>query len=367
MAKESTLQLYDQLTAWQLIEGWAEERGISDLRKIAAPLTQALLNRTLPGWAFYSYSKDPVPFQLAYCPEAADLYLTRGFQDKSLIEIEHIFPKHYLTAEFLALVAAARGGDPERSTLSKILVNRNEFRVWCEQTGTDQPVFWLGGEAPQPRRQAPSPDAAKPANRIYKTGDHWTITYEGQTRTLNNTMGLRYIAWLIRNQGKEVLVSKLYYAINPPDREAIDSTHSAMTAKQLDDVGPSVGDLGNAGDVLTPEGAKRLRQHIDRIQEQLEDAIERGENERQLVLEDEQEKLLAHVAAGTGLEGRTRKASSSIEKIRTSVTKRIHGDIKEKITPALPELGRHLDAFLDTGTQCIYKPDPPVNWIFDAN
>ena len=61
----------------------------------------------------------------------------------------------------------------------------------------------------------PETETAQP-NRITLTGDHWSITFQGKTGTFRNTKGLRYIAWLIRHQRKEVSVADLYYAITPP-------------------------------------------------------------------------------------------------------------------------------------------------------
>ena len=111
-------------------------------------------------------------------------------------------------------------------------------------------------------RPAPVSGKAKDGgtNRFTLTGEHWSVTYKGRSKTFSNTKGLRYIGWLIRNQGKEILVSNLYYAINPPDSSVTDSLHSGMATSQLEEIGLSVDDLGNAGDVLTPEGKNRLCQ-----------------------------------------------------------------------------------------------------------
>ncbi|MET0107214.1 MAG: hypothetical protein ABW072_19030 [Sedimenticola sp.] len=202
-------------------------------------------------------------------------------------------------------------------------------------------------------------------NRFTRTGDVWTITFNDQYKTFKNTKGLRYIEYLIRHQGKAVHVFELYYAINPTNSEATDPIHSAMSTEQLLDMGLSVGDLGDAGDTLPPEGEKYLKQHIEQIQEQIEDAIELGNYDRQLALEEEQEELFTHIAKETGLNGRTRKASSNIERVRKSVSKRISHDVK-KIIDIFPDLGHHLKETLSTGTKCSYSPHPPVTWFFDT-
>ena len=202
--------------------------------------------------------------------------------------------------------------------------------------------------------------------RFVLVGDHWEISFDGVTKTFNNTTGLRYIAYLIRHQGKQVHVRDLYYAINPTDSSMVNSTHSAMGSEQLEEQGLSIGDLGDAGDAMTPEGKERIETEIRRLQEQIEDAKELGNTERQAELEEKQEAILKHLANETGLGGRSRKSSSSVERIRKSVTNRIKADI-EKIAGHLPTLGHHLSTQLQTGTRCRYAPEPPVEWDFSAN
>ncbi|MEA3278357.1 MAG: hypothetical protein U9Q81_24300 [Pseudomonadota bacterium] len=204
-----------------------------------------------------------------------------------------------------------------------------------------------------------------PRNRIVLGGDHWTITYLGRIGIFTNTVGMRYIAYLMQHQGEEILVSDLYYAIKPREPGTADPVHSPMSEAQLGEMGLSVGDLGHAGDVLTPEGKQRLEADVRRIQDRIDDAVELGDQEKQAELEAQQEEILRHIATQSGLGGRTRKASSAIEKIRTSVTKRIKADIK-KISKTIPDLGRHLDQAIHTGTHCQYSPHPRVDWLFSS-
>jgi hypothetical protein len=202
-------------------------------------------------------------------------------------------------------------------------------------------------------------------NRFAQTGDHWTITYQGRAATFKNTKGLRYIAWLVHHQSKATLVSDLYYAINPPERESIDSIHSSMTVQQLEDMNLSVADLGDAGDVLTPGGTEYLQRQVKSLDERIEEAREFGDLDKQQQLEDEKEAICDHIAAAKGLGRRSRKASSNIERIRIAVTQRVNKD-RERIAAVLPELGHHLKTNLHTGTRCLYSPNPPVEWVLDT-
>lgn len=232
-------------------------------------------------------------------------------------------------------------------------------RLW-EGDNTDEILKAVTIEHPDLHRRYETP------NSFIQIGDHWEISFDGVTKTFNNTMGLRYIRYLIQHQDKQVHVRDLYYAINSPDSLMVDSTHSAMTSEQLEEQGLTIRDLGDAGDVMTPEGKTRVEMEVRRLQEQIDEAAERGDTERQAELEDQQRAILEHLANETGLSGRSRKSSSSVERIRKAVTNRIKDDIK-KVAKHHNTLARHLDTQIHTGTQCRYAPEPPIEWIFSAD
>ena len=60
-----------------------------------------------------------------------------------------------------------------------------------------------------------------------------------------------------------------------------------------------------------------------------------------------------------GLGGRDRKAASSSERARVSVTKAIRATIK-RITEHDPILARELETTVRTGTFCVHEPDPAI-------
>jgi hypothetical protein len=198
-------------------------------------------------------------------------------------------------------------------------------------------------------------------NLFKKEGEIWTVRFNGETGNFKNTKGFRYIEYLICDQGKEFLVSDLYFAINPPDIDNIDSTHSNMGSAELGGEGLSVADLGDAEKLLSPEGKAALKQEVTRLKEQINRAKERRDEENQAALEDQLDEILEYFAAQTGLGGKTRKASNDLERLRKSVSKCIRGDIN-KIKKTSPELGHHLGPSIHTGTYCSYSPHPRVNW-----
>ena len=69
------------------------------------------------------------------------------------------------------------------------------------------------------------------------------------------------------------------------------------------------------------------------------------------------------LSGALGLGGRSRALGSAAERARSAVTWRIRSGVK-KIAKAHPQLGRHLENAVRTGTFCIYQPERPVEWRF---
>ena len=51
------------------------------------------------------------------------------------------------------------------------------------------------------------------------------------------------------------------------------------------------------------------------------------------------------------------RARSTRQRARVNVTRAIHRALAQ-IAEALPDLGRHFDASVRTGSSCMYRPDP---------
>jgi hypothetical protein len=255
--------------------------------------------------------------------------------------------------------------DKDNYDLRHSYIVAHDFRKLLAELGITTFEGWPGLDLPsevetKTKTDSPNPDGG---SRLVLTGDFWTVTFKGKSTTLKNTLGMRYIAHLIRNQGKEIHVCDLYYAINSPAHEVTDDVHASISTEQLAEFGLSVSDLGDAGELLTPDGKKRLQAGLKELQDHIEDAKEMSDVDRQAELEEKQENILRQLKADLGLGGRPRKASSTVERLRKSVTKRIRKG-RVKIKEQFLELGNHLDC-IKTGTVCQYAPPSKVEWHFD--
>lgn len=204
-------------------------------------------------------------------------------------------------------------------------------------------------------------------NQFSLTGDYWTITFNNKVTNIKNTAGLRYIDRLIQLQGKEITVDNLYYTINPPDSETVDSTTPTSGNNSYEKQGLTVSnDLGDAGEALTPKVTANLKEAIESLDEEIKEAINNKDKEKQQDLEEKKGKIITYLNSNTGLGHRPRKVSNTIERIRSNVTQCIRR-AKEKLSDTLPELQAHLDANLKTGLSCSYSPNPAIKWKINSN
>jgi tetratricopeptide (TPR) repeat protein len=164
-------------------------------------------------------------------------------------------------------------------------------------------------------------------------GEVWTLRYAGRTVRLRDSKGLRDLAVLLARPGEQTHVGELTGAAGFPGSDA--------------------------GLVADRRALAAYRQQLRRIGAELASA-EAGTAEAE-ALSRERDALLAELSATTGLGGRARVAGSPAERMRKAVTYRIRHAIA-RVADAHPELGRHLQASVRTGTWCSYTPEHRIGW-----
>jgi hypothetical protein len=174
---------------------------------------------------------------------------------------------------------------------------------------------------------------------------------------MRDSKGVRYIAQLLEAPGVEMHASELARGdtAGPGSGPAATSTEAALELG-----GPGAED---AGAVLDPQAKAAYRRRLEELREDLDEAISFNDPERAAQAREEIDFLEAELAAAVGLAGRDRKAASTAERARVSVTKAIRATIK-RIAEHDPMLARELDTTVRTGTFCVQEPDPrhPLAW-----
>ena len=120
---------------------------------------------------------------------------------------------------------------------------------------------------------------------------------------------------------------------------------------------------GDAGAMLDDEAKRAYRRRLDELRAEVEEAESWNDPERAERASGELDFLTGELSRAVGLGGRDRRAASSAERARVSVTRAIRSAI-EAIEEQHPELGGHLSASVRTGAYCRYAPaaGQEVSW-----
>ncbi|WP_433316900.1 AAA family ATPase [Micromonospora chersina] len=172
-------------------------------------------------------------------------------------------------------------------------------------------------------------------------GAVWRLAYGGTVVHLPDAKGLHDLRLLLGRPGVDVAAVELLDPAAGPE---------LVAARRL------------GGDpVLDDEAKARYRQHLRRLDDEIDRAAVRDDAARLAALDAERAALLDQLRAAAGLAGRSRRLGDQAERARKAVTARIQ-DTLRRIDERHPVLGAHLRESVTTGGTCRYLPADPVPW-----
>jgi hypothetical protein len=188
-----------------------------------------------------------------------------------------------------------------------------------------------------------------------REGDTWWLAFAGSSVRLRDLKGLRYLARLLAEPGREFHVLELVALETEP-------------AGQLR--GPSRHELrvstsGDAGPLLDARAKQAYRRRLTEIEEDIAEADSMADLGRRAQAQVERDFLIRELSRAVGLGGRDRRAGSASERARVSVTRAVRQALSRIRQHHVP-LADHLERRVRTGAYCVYMPDPglPVTWTF---
>jgi tetratricopeptide (TPR) repeat protein len=208
----------------------------------------------------------------------------------------------------------------------------------------DVALFELVGAQAKATRDCRTPLAAT----LSREDRGWVVACSDVRCRLTDTKGLRYVAELVRSPGVE------RHALDLVDRvEGVAVGDLAVDRRQL----------GDAGELVDAKARTAYRHRIEALRAEIDDALDRGAEDRAMALQAELDELVGQLAQAFGLGGRSRRASSAVERARLNVTRAIRA-ATTRVREVLPEAGSVLDLRLRTGIYCAYEPDEgdEVRW-----
>ena len=190
-------------------------------------------------------------------------------------------------------------------------------------------------------------------NAFRREGDYWCVVFDGHTVRVRDLKGMRYLARLLADPGREHHVLDLVAAETGGGTRP-DSSQAAGLPRSA---------LGDAGTGLDAQAKDAYRRRLAEIDDDLEQARAVGDAERAAQADAERDFLVQELARAFGLGGRGRRAASASERARAAVTRAVR-QAMTRIAEHHPQLGEHLSRTIRTGTYCAYVPDPraPADW-----
>jgi pimeloyl-ACP methyl ester carboxylesterase len=209
-------------------------------------------------------------------------------------------------------------------------------------------------------RQGASPEAVRRSaveqtNLFRRDGEYWTVSYQGLVVTLRDTKGLRDLGRLLAEPGREFHVLDLM---------AEGTGARSIPPSQAAEAGLAIQGWGEP--VIDQAARAHYRRRISELEQELEEAQERGGGEAKVEARDELDALITELTAAYGLAGRPRRSPDPVERARKAVSRRLRHAMS-RIARAHPRLGRHLSASIRTGMFCSYQPERDIVWSVHAN
>ena len=208
-------------------------------------------------------------------------------------------------------------------------------------------------ESPVQVDDGPKEPSPRDLDVFRREGDYWSVVFEARTVRMRDLKGMRYLARLLTDPGREFHVLDLVAAEGARPAQTDHGTPA----------GPSHIPFGDAGEVLDAQAKDAYRRRLAEIDDDLEQAQASEDTERAAQADIERDFLIQELSRAVGLGGRGRRAGSASERARAGVTRAIR-QAMARIGEHHPQLSEHLDRSIHTGTYCSYLPDPrtPTSW-----
>ncbi|WP_437968017.1 AAA family ATPase [Sorangium sp. So ce260] len=202
-------------------------------------------------------------------------------------------------------------------------------RTLAELEGAPLAPLALAEPSPVPGRHRP--ERAAPL-RLTREGEYWTVSASGALCRVQDSRGMRMLAQLVEEPGRELHVLELSGS-------------------------PAGVDAGDAGELHDARALGEYRARLRELRAEMDEAEGFGDLGRRERLAAELEAVTRELSRGLGLGGRQRRGASAVERARVNVRRRLTLALR-RIRAASPAIADELEAALRTGVHCVYSPRP---------
>lgn len=202
------------------------------------------------------------------------------------------------------------------------------------------------------QRLKPAKPEQKAENVFKKTGDFWTVKFQGNTASIKDSKGMLYIAPLLEKPHQPISALKL--AAQKNDTKLMNQG-KVVEKKSI------IEDSGKPQDLVDKDYLTDCKQRLDEIEEELRKAEKNNDPAEKDRLERERGQIRDLLKPALNLSGKSRSFSDNVQKTRVAVTMAIIRALKN-INEHHPSLYRHLDNSIQRGTDFAYQPEKKISW-----
>jgi hypothetical protein len=210
-----------------------------------------------------------------------------------------------------------------------------------------------GGDAPEPRTETAS-DANVRDRFFRKTGEIWSLHFDGKTVTITHRIGMTYIGELLRSPRRSLSCLALQASVGRNLENGVQPEEDLASQSPISNF--------QGEEILDKTALKQYRDRLDSINNELLEAERNRDSGRREKLATEKEMLVDQLKSATGFLGRPRRFATDAEKARKAVSRAIKTAL-ERIKEHHPPLAKHLLEHIELGISCRYEGDD-VPWDF---
>ena len=243
-------------------------------------------------------------------------------------------PVHALIALELAQHLSTDGETPTSGRAIELACLARDIAAEIGMAAVESSAEKLVDALPRPVEKATSVPSEPQSFTMTQAGDAWLVCYGNVEFHLKDVRGVRLLATLVNEPGREFHVLDLHGG----PRE-----------------NTGVVDRGDSGEMIDEEARRQYRARVAALREELEEAERWNDPGRAERAREELEMIERELSRAVGLGGRERRSGSAAERARINVQRRLRDAIR-RIESYHPGLAKHLDRSVRTGAYCAYEP-----------
>ncbi len=193
-------------------------------------------------------------------------------------------------------------------------------------------------------------EQAKYVYSFQKSGEYWRIQFEDEEGLFKDVKGLRCIQFLLSKPGKAFSAIILEHQVSQSSyggEKPVDYDSDLVLTK-FDD-----SELRMDADAI-----KSITSHLRQLKS--DRALAEQRNESTTEIDEEISQIEKNLLPDLNKKGRSRRYKSPAENARINLTQRIRS-AEIKVKKSMPKFFKHLDLYIETGGEFIYKNDN-INW-----